>query len=406
MATWLRFSSPQSAAPNSSRRAWEYNFGLLEEYLAMRTRRGPIPVRLMYRGVTLGSWCSLQRNIYNHGTARKDGGISWRPRGQLSAEQIARLEPLDGWSWSALDDGWEERFERIAIIYRNSEVEKLTAKHREPDGWSPHQWSWKQRDAYHRGLLAAARRERLTALPGWKWGESRPSDVQLLDWLADFADKNGHLKVPVKAKLGTVAVRAWLARMNRRIADGTAPQEVESRLRAIPGWSIDVVSVPAHTKRDQARWLESFDRLRQMEALGVDIASIHTQATQADGFQIGFWITDQRRRYRMGRLAKERIELLETLSTWRWAVRDDLFWRGVEAAREFNAKHGHIRVPRGYTEGGFDLSFWIDKQRRKFHRGKLLPNQVQALSEIEGWNWAPHRPRRRREPHTTRRSGA
>lgn len=79
-----------------------------------------------------------------------------------------------------------------------------------------------------------------------------------------------------------------------------------------------------------------------------------------EGFPLGIWIAEQRRAYRAGRLAADRIAELTSLNMV-WSEFDAGFEDGLTAAREWFAAHGHLLLG----------------QRRR-HHGRLPDRPVAA----------------------------
>lgn len=56
----------------------------------------------------------------------------------------------------------------------------------------------------------------------------------------------------------------------------------------------------------------------------------------------------------------------------------------IEHLLEFEAKHGHLIVPRKYTENG--LGIWVNNTKAARKKGKLKPDVIAKLDEI-GFVW-------------------
>jgi superfamily II DNA or RNA helicase len=363
-------------------RSWEFWMGLLEEY-AKENGDTAVPVKEIYRGHPLGLWVSHQRMIYNNGARGSDGQIRWARRGFLTAAGIHELEAMNGWSWNPADDLWEDRFQRVSQL----DLRLGDQRYRDADGFAPFLWIYRQRQEYHKGTLEPDRVSRLEALDNWSWGSDRPSDKELVAWVAEYAARTGSFEMPRALKLRNTAIRAWLDETKKRIREGTADPSVSTALELLPGWSNDPI-VAKTGRPNQEKWLRTFQRLKLLEESGTNLAEMSTLFVGPDGFQAGYWVSSQRRKYRMGLLSAERTSLLEGLPTWSWSKRDDAFAEGLRSLSRFVAREGHATPPHRYRdEDGFGLSSWIDKQRRKHRAGKLQPHQVQALEQVESWKW-------------------
>ena len=87
-------------------------------------------------------------------------------RTPLCNYQIQRLEGLEGFRWTPLEDRWDEQFayyEAFATArqvprYRAGGTERQVAR-----------WAQRQRDQYRRGALPQSRIDRLEATRFWTW---------------------------------------------------------------------------------------------------------------------------------------------------------------------------------------------------------------------------------------------
>ena len=73
---------------------------------------------------------------------------------------------------------------------------------------------------------------------------------------------------------------------------------------------------------------------------------------------------------------------------WEWDPREADFQKGLERLRAFVDREGHARVPRRYTdETDFKLANWVRGRRQEYKKGDLSPEHIQALEEVQGWEW-------------------
>jgi superfamily II DNA or RNA helicase len=107
-----------------------------------------------------------------------------------------------------------------------------------------------------------------------------------------------------------------------------------------------------------------------------------------NGYRLGSWCSDQRKRYRRGKLSVERVQALEALG-FDWEPNQAAYDRGLAELRGYVAEHGDARVPDGYkTTGGHGLAKWCGLRRREYKAGKLDEDQVAELEAL-GFVWDP-----------------
>ncbi|MGK5499934.1 Helicase associated domain protein [Streptomyces sp. URMC 125] len=106
-------------------------------------------------------------------------------------------------------------------------------------------------------------------------------------------------------------------------------------------------------------------------------------------FPLGAWISEQRRAYRAGTLAKWRVELLEEAGMV-WSVPDAAFEENLAAARAYHAVHGTLCAPRTAVAEGRPIGQWLTNCRRPQGLGKDPERAAQRaarLAEIDpDWN--------------------
>ncbi|MGY1456973.1 Helicase associated domain protein [Streptomyces sp. SS8] len=106
-------------------------------------------------------------------------------------------------------------------------------------------------------------------------------------------------------------------------------------------------------------------------------------------FPLGAWISEQRRAYRAGTLAKWRVELLEEAGMV-WSVPDAAFEENLAAARAYFAVHGTLCAPRTAVAEGRPIGQWLTNCRRPQGLGKDPERAAQRaarLAQIDpDWN--------------------
>ncbi|WP_197370480.1 helicase associated domain-containing protein, partial [Streptomyces clavuligerus] len=107
------------------------------------------------------------------------------------------------------------------------------------------------------------------------------------------------------------------------------------------------------------------------------------------GFALGAWIANVRSR--RDRLSAGQREALDALGMV-WAVFAQDWEQGVEAARAYRQREGHLRVPPGHTEAdgrgseGFALGLWLARKRDQ--RKHLTADRTAELDAL-GMVWNP-----------------
>lgn len=110
-----------------------------------------------------------------------------------------------------------------------------------------------------------------------------------------------------------------------------------------------------------------------------------------DQIRLGEWIS--RLRVRREQLSTRQREALDELGMV-WNVFAEDWNRGIEAARSYRQRNGHLRVPYGHVEEpspgskGFPLGAWLSARRRERHT-TLTPERIAELDAL-GMIWDQH----------------
>ena len=419
--------------PTESR--WSGFFEALEEYARSKGNARP-PRSLTYRGMELGEWVKARRTEFN--------------RGHLSAERQELLEDLPGWTWDPFEDKWREMYNHLLLqVEQNNGLIPSTFSDTSISTWVGRQRQLKSRNKLPKDKIDLLSQIKGWS---WDYGVVRVTKwEQMFQTLSEYVELEGHARVRDKSLFQGVKVGTWVSVQRRRNAEGTMTRDQRERLEALPRWSWNPIEDDWHETYEEllsfiktnghgrpnrldskeselAQWIGvqrsaykdekiPSHRIELLEIIPGWQWSIRNESTKSklwdnsfaatkkyseregnlrlsksfreDGILIGQWISIQRKDYKAGKLADERIRLLESLTGWAWDVFDEAWELRYELAIQFVEREGHANIPQRHLEQEIDMGSWVNSQRTSYAKGKLDHDRTERLEQIPTWTWKP-----------------
>jgi hypothetical protein len=269
---------------------WEDGFCYLKQFA---NREGHCRVPRSYKtndSYRLGPWVSVQR-------ADKE---------KMEPNHRQRLEALPGWTWYPLSEQWEEGFSYLKHFSDREGHCRVVISYKTNDGYRLGQWVSVQRRT--KNAMNLDRQQRLEALPGWSWDPSSDQWEVGFSHLKQFADREGHCRVPASYKTDDdYRLGQWVT-VQRTDREKMEPNR-RQRLEALPGWSWDALSY---------RWEEGFSYLTQFASREGHCRVLNRYKTD-DGYWLGNLVSKQRGT--KNAMDPDRQQRLEALPGWVWKSR-------------------------------------------------------------------------------------
>jgi len=414
--------------------SWSFWFGLLETYVAENEDALVTNKHKTSEGFKLGNWVSRQRlNRYF-----------------LSPDQQRKLEALTGWVWDAIQHLWEEGYKHLKYYVGQKGTAYVPVTFQTAEGFMLGPWVNSRRLDYKNRRLSADKVNSLEHFPGWVWSPEEHEFQLALTAIEDFYDEFKHYKIEWDyVTTDGFTCGSYISRVQSAYINGNLSAEKISRFEALPNWvwknKSDIIfsaglerlreynSENNHTNVSVrhvddtgfrlGRWVNyqirsykagklpddriselitfrdwTWDPYGRMFNNGLlklkDYVSEHHHArvpsnfVDQNGFDLGAWVSHRRREYKMGKLSKERIEVLTKIRGWVWSAYDAGFIDGVEKLTQFAIDNKHTNIEQKYVdEKEFSLGRWVSKRRAEYKKGKLKPARIDLLKNVPHWVW-------------------
>ena len=425
--------------------SWDEMFHRLLAFKKERHHASPPSTYRTPDGIALGYWCVLQRKIYHgksHGILTKDRiqklnkiGFQWSPledqweKGYCHAAEYCRKRGnLDVQGHYATEDGFKlgewiatnraayrkgtlsndktRRLEEIHMVWDVSEfqwMEKYALckqyfqklggpppkDYVTPDGVRLGEWLYRIVQRH------VSKTERYRTLNGEQAALLRDIGVKFenksdLLWrrtfsaVADYFSRHGSIDAISRSAKSPdgVSLARWLDNQ-RRSYSGLSK-------RPLPQWKREKLdSLPVDWNRSTEKedtWPQYFDSLEAYMEHSGGKPPKHDY-TDGQGLKVGYWLSNQREKYRNGKLSKERENLLRGLGVQIDNANDVRWQAGYKKALENRASFPTMKIPVLYkTEDGYPLGEWMRTQIKLESAGKLKEERKMLLDGL-GVSW-------------------
>ena len=264
-------------------------------------------------------------------------------------------------------------------------------------------WIYTQRKAYHNDELTDLQVRKLEKL-GMIWDAYESRWMEKFRLAKEYKETFGHLRIPVGYKTADgTALGSWLAKQREAYRKGKLSLRKTHMLERMGViWSFRETHTDEKGEKFyvSANWYKFYDEavrfFRQNGHLRIPIsytAAAPSVSKSGGGLKLGSWLSDQRSRYRGGKLPPACAAMLEDIGI-EWNVFDDRWEEMFSIAEEYSRENGGLWLsPKYVTPEGVHLGEWISNQRSKFYgkdRSRPLTDQQIARLEAIGMIWDPY----------------
>ena len=272
------------------------------------------------------------------------------------------------------------------------------------NGYNLGEWLNRQRQTYKNGKLYPERKKLLDQI-GMRFDTKDNDEIwaQMYTLAKNHFEKYGSLE-RITSKYKTLNgidkdeegynLGRWLDSQRQSYKIGKLSKERKKLLDQI-GMRFDTKYYDEIWAQMYALAKNHFEKYGDLE-ISQDFKTLNGIDKDEDGYNLGYWLDNQRRSNKKGKLSSERKELLEQIGM-RFDTKDnDEIWAQMYAlAKNHFEKYGSLkRITTGYKtlngidkdEKGYNLGSWIGTQRTTYKIGKLSPERIDLLEQI-GMVW-------------------
>lgn len=327
---------------------------MYELFLLFRDREGHcrVPQVHMEQGESLGSWLNTQRRKHRAGSLRRD--------------QIELLEEA-GVVWDVQAMRWNEMY-LLLLQFNDREGHSQVPIHHEEDGRKLGNWLASQRKAKRCHNLKSSRQSRLEKA-GVVFNVHSDQWEQMFKLMHEFKEREGHCQVPINHQESGKNLGHWISKQQQLYAANKLGHTYRKRMLEEAGCVSD---------SSMRRWESMFDLLLQFKER--EGHCWITVSHREEGSNLGRWLANERKAYRLQLLDQTYQERLENagviwdLSVQRWECMFELLL-------QFKDREGHCGVPYLHKVGRRNLGRWLSRQRIEQQAGKLPDSQRRRLEE-------------------------
>lgn len=410
---------------------WENYYQALLTYYR---EHGNANVPKTYRtddGVALGVW------LYN--TKRKhrtSGGAS------LNSNQKERLALLGvdlSYEFS-FEKQWTEGLTHAERYYREHGDLLVPRGYKTKDGFALGNWITRLRSADQQGLTDVLSQEMRAQLNRigmvWETSVASPWD-QYYAALLQYHAEHSHIRMTSTAIYKDLGLGAWLNGKKRQYRNGTLPENEKQALDDLGmEWTTvkerqweeafslaeefyrehGHLNVPRDSQRlnswvnnQRAKYKKNAlttDQYGRLSEIGMaweldDAWAVHyakaeeyyrknghldipAECVTEDGIKLGQWYRARLSEYQRGLLTEKKANQLEAIGIQKDSVLKRNWMQNYTLAKDFYQQNSHLAVDADYvTESGIRLGVWIGSQREKYKQGRLSPEQIALLEDID-----------------------
>ena len=374
---------------------WDMMYNLAEKYYE---HYGDLKIPRMFKtvngydidenGYNLGAWISTQRFSYKKGT--------------LSEDRIEKLKEIGMIFEDVYKDTWNKMYELAKKYYEHYGNLKIPQMFKTVNGYEVYEngyslgiWISSQRVKYKNGTLSEDRIEKLEEI-GMIFEKVNDNTWNMMYKLAKkYYEHHGNLKISCSFKTINgyetnekgYKLGFWINKQRINYKNGTLSEDRIKKLEEI-GMIFEIKQHVAWNKMYELakKYYEHYGDLK----IPQKFKTINGYESDENGYNLGFWINNQRVKYKNDTLFEDKIKKLEKIGMTFKNINDDTWNKMYELAKKYYEHYGNLKIPKMFktvngfekSEKGYNLGGWISNQRINHKNGTLSEDKIKKLEKI------------------------
>ena len=343
-------------------------------------------------GYNLGIWINTQRFSYKKGT--------------LSEDRIEKLKEIGMIFEDVHKDTWNKMYELAKKYYEHYGNLKIPNRFKTINGYETDEkgyklgfWISKQRINYRNGTLSEDRIKKLEEIGMIFEIKQHVAWNKMYELAKKYYEYYGDLKIPQKFKTingydideNGYNLGFWISNQRVKYKNDTLFEDKIKKLEKI-GMKFKNINDDTWNKMYELakKYYEHYGNLKISQMF----KTVNGFEKSEKGYNLGFWISNQRINHKNGTLSEDKIKKLEKIGMMFENVNDDTWNKMYELARKYYEHYGNLIIPRSFKtvdgyevdEKGYNLGAWINTQRFSYKKGTLFEDKIKKLEEI-GMMW-------------------
>ena len=339
-------------------------------------------------GYNLGEWITTQKTNYN--------------KSILSEDRIEKLEEIGMIFERVNDNTWNMMYKLAKKYYEHYGNLKISRSFKTVNGYETDEKGYKlgiwiswQRVKYKNGTLSEDRIKKLKEID-MIFGIGRQDAWNMMYELTKkYYEHYGNLKIPHSFKtingyetdekgykLG-IWINTQRTNYNKSILSEDKIKKLEE---------IGMIFENAY----EAFWNKMYELAKKYYEHYGDLKipnkfkTLNGYEVDEKGYNLGFWISNQRVKYKNGTLSEDRIKKLKEIGMIFGIGKQDAWNKMYELAKKYYEHYGDLKVSQkfktinGYetNEKGYNLGLWITTQKTNYNKSILSEDRIEKLEEI------------------------